>query len=160
MGTWDNNDGLHIKYGNDEASVSKGGELMIPHAGELTWVFDFTSADLNGTSTVIFDEILLPNDLILESAILDVDTAFDSASETATLTIGLIDQDRSTVIDADGIDATIAETDLDSVGAQVVCDGALVGTQLSNSGYLTMAAGTEAFTAGAGRLTVVGRMKA
>lgn len=47
---------------------------------------------------------------------------------TGTLTIGLEEED-GTVIDADGIDAAIAQAAL-VAGARIVCDGALIGTTI------------------------------
>ena len=65
----------------------------------------------------------IPGNSFIESATLRVLTAIDGT--TPTLTIGLVEKDGTT-IDADGIDAAIAESALDAVGETVLCDGALV----------------------------------
>lgn len=160
MGTWDNADGLHVRFGNDETVARTGGEKMKPFDGERQWVFDLTATDITDTTAVIMQEVLLPDNLFIDQARFDVTTAFDSASDTATLTIGLIRKDRTTALDADGIDVAILETSLAVAGDQVICDGALINTQLSNPGLLLIKYGTEAFTAGVGRLTITGHMLA
>ena len=69
----------------------------------------------------------IPANSFIVSATLRVLTAIDGT--TPTLTIGLVEKDGTT-IDADGIDAAIAESAIDAVGETVLCDGALVGARL------------------------------
>ena len=65
----------------------------------------------------------IPANSFIVSATLRVLTPIDGT--TPTLTIGLVEKDGTT-IDADGIDAAIAESALDAIGETVLCDGALV----------------------------------
>ena len=160
MGTWTNDDGLFIRFGTTEGEVQHAGDYR--GVGQLHEVvvevsFDWLDDVAVGTEQIISDTVRIPDGVHLKSATFYVETAFDSAGEAATLTFGLIDEDRSTAHDADGIDAAIAESAIDAVGDEITCDGALIETTLSNSGtpmLLTATVGTEAFTAGKGWLTV------
>lgn len=156
-----NSDGLWVAYGLDQVDVAAGGEVDV--AGELhtnEYLLEVGSTLSGTTSEYILGgrpngQPLIPANAIIVSATLYVLTAFDSAGEAATLSIGLIQEDGSTAIDADGIDATIAETAIDAVGDTIACDGALVGVSIgSANGYVTVTEGTEAFTAGKARLIV------
>lgn len=157
MGTWTNNDGLYIKYGVTEANEHKVGEYN--EAGGLH-VFEatilYTDLSAFGTTTILSDTAYFPSNAYIEGATLEVETAFTSGG-SATLTLGLIRKDRTTAIDADGIDATIAVAAL-TAGATIACDGALIGTRLSNVGLLTALAGTANFTAGKAYLRVTYRI--
>lgn len=151
MSTWLNNDGLYIKSGTDEAEINVAGENSTDGNTRVV-EFDITYADLaaTGTEGILSDVTHIPDGVFLESATFTVTTAF--AGATATLTFGVIDKDRSTAVDADGIDAAIAVTAIDAIGDVIVCDGALVGTTLTSGGLVTATEGTAAFTAGAGKL--------
>src|SRR5690554_6728287 len=82
---------------------------------------DFDCTDL----PVVADGVVIGNagDVIVGARV-EVLTPLDSSGNNATLTIGLRDADNN-AIDDDGIDAAIAEADLDTAGKQVVCDGAM-----------------------------------
>lgn len=157
MGTWTNSDGLYIKYGVDAATQHKVGEYE--DAGGLH-VFeaqiDYSDLSAFGTTKILSDTAYFPSNAYIESAVLEVETAFTSGG-SATLTLGLIRKDRSTAIDADGIDATVAVAAL-TAGATIACDGALIGTRLSNVGLLTALVGTANFTAGKAYLRITYRI--
>jgi hypothetical protein len=146
-----NADGLTQAYGTAEANVETGGKVVEGQYSKLVINFDY--ADLNSTTEEIVSEQVLPDNVNLKSAELYISTAFVGA--TGTLSIGLIQaDDRSTAIDADGIDATIAVTAIDAIGDTVSCDGALIGTVITEPGLVTMTNGTADFTAGVGKLTL------
>ena len=157
MGTWTNDDGLYIKYGTTEATAALGGEVMTME-GEHKAVISFGYDDLAafGTTKIMSDNVVIPNGALIKSALLYVETAFSTAS-SPTLTIGTIDQNRSTVTapddDADGIDATIAASALGDA-VTVTCDGALIGDVLGDSVLITMLVGTADFTDGRAKLTI------
>ena len=127
---WVNDDGLVVKFGTEEADRGKGGIFTDKMYGDCTvYEFDIRAAELEPL------------------------VAFTSGG-AATLTIGLYDTDRTTALDADGIDAAIALTAIDTVGEKVTCDGALVNTVLSNDTPCLVGAtvGTAAYTAGRAKL--------
>jgi len=163
-------DGLTQVYGprstTDKAVTRKlnsGGMIQ-----ELVVDFDYThlgstiatwlDEDASGGSTVDSPSGLhafVPANATIIDCVLHVKTAFDSAGDSATLTLGFYNS-AGTAIDADGIDATVAETAIDAAGDVVVCDGALaanVDVGAANA-YIAGIYGTEAFTAGEARLVV------
>lgn len=154
MGTWLNSDGLYLRFGTDEdTNTVTAGEFNVVGENRVTEiVFDYADLAATGTATILANTVAIPAGARIEKANLYVETAFASAG-SATLTIGTIDQDRSTVIDADGIDAAIAVAAL-TAGATIACDGAQVGTTLANTALITATEGTAAFTAGKGVLRI------
>jgi len=156
---WMNEDDLYIKYGTAEAGPNKGGALDTggSELAEIIWEFNFSDLAATGTEKIMSDVAVIPDNFFIKSAQLHVSTAFVGA--TATLSIGLLQaDDRSTAIGTSeiGIDDTIAVTAIDAVGDTVDCDGAIVGTKLTEAALLTMTEGTAAFTAGVGRLVIKG----
>jgi len=154
MGKWYNADGLIVKFGTTEAEPTFGGEYRTPTSTRII-EFEINAADLEafGTPTFLSDTVKLPNGVLLEAAEFVVLEAFTSAG-AATLTFGLYDDDEATAYDADGIDAAIALTAIDTVGEKVTCDGALVGTVLANNtpSYVAATVGAANYTAGKGVL--------
>jgi hypothetical protein len=174
MGTWTNNDGLFIRYGDDEAEVAKGGQLSTDgslHEVEaiLPWT-DFDSATpLLPHSTDSFG-VVLPKGARIEEIETVVHAAFTSSGTigSSTLVLGLKKgSDRSTELDHDGFTTTSATgtaLGLATVGTKTVIRvgstgaGALLGTTLAENGVLVAsnsAHGSHPHTAG----TVVIRIR-
>lgn len=156
MAEWINDDGLRIRFGTDKATPALGGESTTDGNNRVVTV-DLAYGDFAafGTEKIIAEGVHIPDGAVIKDATFHVSTAFTSGG-AATLSFGLIDRDRSTAYDADGIDATIAKTAL-IAGATINCDGAVVGKLISNGGtdvMLTATVGTAALTAGAGQLVV------
>ncbi len=86
----------------------------------LSYTFSFDDLPV---ATLDEAQQTIPANAFIVSATLRVIEAIDGT--TPTLTIGLVEKDGTT-IDADGIDAAIAEAAIDAVGETVLCDGALV----------------------------------
>lgn len=152
MADWTNSDGLEVRFNGPEAGAT-GAQMVGGAAKELVLDFDFATAV---TAAADGHEAFVPAGSYIKKATLIVKDAATS-SGTATLTIGLAQKD-GTVIDADGIDATIA---LAALGAAkvVLCDGALAGGTASvgaNNAYVytTPTTAGDAFTAGTGRLVI------
>ncbi len=151
--TWLNDDGLYIKFGATEAVPTKGGEILAD--GELhvhTIVIDFGDLLAFGNETILADNLIYPDGARMEKAEFVVESVF--AGATATLDLGIIEVDRSTAVDADGIDAVIDVVDLDAVGDVIDCNGALIDTSPATGGLYTATVGTADFTAGRGILRV------
>lgn len=161
MGSWRNNDGLEVRFGTTTAIPSTVGVVSDNSDVETMIVLIDTASDhfpsATGTDTM-YDPargVAIPSGSLIRACTLVTLTAFDSSGDNGTLTIGLYQEDGSTAIDADGIDAAIAQTAMDAVGETVNCDGALVnGVALTADGYLTLNNGTSAFTAGKALLTI------
>lgn len=153
MADWTNSDGLEVRFNGPEAGATGAGVSTLGSVKNLVVDFDFATAI---TAAADGHEAFIPAGSYIVGAYLIVTTAATSAG-TATLTIGLAQKD-GTVIDADGIDATIA---LAALGAAKVvrCDGALAGGTASIGSangyvYTTPTSGGDAFTAGAGKLVI------
>jgi len=149
---WTNSDGLEVRFTNPEAGQTGAG-VIGGAVKDLIVDFDFATAI---TAAADAHEAFIPAGSYILSATLIVTTAATSGG-TATLTIGLAQKD-GTVIDADGIDATIALADLAATKV-VKCDGALAnGTNSIGSAngyvYTTPTTSANAFTAGRGRLVI------
>lgn len=149
---WTNSDGLEIRFTGPEANPS-GAEVVGGATKELVVDFSFGTAI---TAAAWAHESFIPAGSYIKKATLIVTEAATSGG-TATLTIGLAEKD-GTVIDADGIDATIALAALDA-NKVVLCDGALAGGTASVGAdnayvYTTPTTSSNAFTAGKGRLVI------
>jgi hypothetical protein len=125
-----NADGLTQQYGTKDAQ----NHLMRSHrvagaVGQLVIDFDVDNlpgfdegVDQSSTMTRFSEaQAFLPAHAWIMSATLLVTEEFDSAGNNSTLTIGTYEKD-GTVIDADGIDAAVAEAALGE-GDVVLCDG-------------------------------------
>lgn len=154
MGTWMNNDGLYIKYGPDEATAGKAGQFADGVAGQLVIEANITLTSLGTSAAIVDDNVFVPAGYMVTRVQLQTTTAATSGG-SATLNIGLIRRDRSTELDYDGLIAAAALATFNAVGEVVEVNtagqtgvGALVGTVLANSGYITADYDTAAFTAG------------
>jgi len=148
--SYEDSAGLSVRnhYGPKLISESEqlGGEVS---TGGLMkqgiWEFDYDNLPVNSTGEM---EMVIPNGAYIMSAQIEVVTAM--AGTSGTLTVGLEEGD-GTVIDVDGIDATVAQAALVD-NAVIQCDGALVGTQIDADGQLLVSTGG---TVTAGRFRVV-----
>ena len=154
MSTVTNADGLTRTYGTTEGAPVLGGKVSEGQLSKL--VIDFAFGDLSAFSVVkIMSDNVLPDNIHIKTCELYVPVAFVGA--TATLSIGLVQaDDRSTDIGTAniGLDDTIAITAIDAIGDTIACDGAIVGTTITESALVTMLVGTANMTAGQGILTI------
>jgi hypothetical protein len=174
MGTWMNNDGLYIRYGDDEAEVAKGGQYSTDgslHEVEAVLPYtDFDSATpLLPHSSDSFG-VVIPKGARIEEIETVVQAAFTSSGTigSSTLLLGLKKgSDRSTELDHDGFTTTAATgtaLGLATAGVKTTIKvgstgaGALIGTTLAENGVLVAsnsAHATHPHTAG----TVVVRIR-
>tara|TARA_R110000868_G_scaffold208123_3_gene457511 strand:- start:475 stop:951 length:477 start_codon:yes stop_codon:yes gene_type:complete len=152
--SYTNADGLFTITQNAQGGVRDNG--LNASNGIKTLVFEIKDATTLGTSDVNPqpNDAFIPAGSYITRASLVVTTAFTSGG-SATLGIGLQQAD-GTIIDADGIDATVAVAAL-AANKAVVCNGALVGGADgvgANGAYLSLVYATAAFTAGAGKLVI------
>jgi hypothetical protein len=155
---WLNDDGLLVAFGRDEAVLSRAGEYGTVAEGRhcVSVMIDLASLPTaaSGDEQIQDDSVTIPNGAFIEKIeVLVVEEPTTSGSPN--LDLGLVDQDRSTEIDFNGLlaaaDAFETGTDL---GALVVYDttttesGALVGTVLTNTGLITASADTADWTDG------------
>lgn len=125
--------------------------LIKTEGNEKLLVVDFNYDDLPTYGANGQMNIEIPADAFIVSAHLHVVTA--AAGSSAVYNIGLYQSD-STVIDADGIDASLAQATL-TEDAWIACDGALIGASIgAAAGQITVALASGSHTAGSYRLYV------
>lgn len=159
---WKNADGLAVRLGTLEGVSVKYGEYNVlgpQHVSEFKLEFGDMAAF--GTTTIHANEVFIPKGARIEKVQISVEKAFVGAS--ATLTLGLIQEDRVTLtgLSATGLVNAIAVASLVQgavldlvVGSTAV--GALVGVLAPQTvnGLLTSLAGTATFTAGIAKIRV------
>ncbi len=155
MGIWNNSDGLHVRFGLDTAKGAKvGSPSTMGNTKEI--VMKIIGTELGTTNEVLggVPNHELPDNAFIESALLIVTTAFTGAS--AKLDIGMVKaSDGTTEIDFDGIDVAIAVTALDDVDKDITCDGALIGTTITERAVLIATeSDANGFTAGEAQLII------
>jgi hypothetical protein len=150
--SWYNGDGLYIKYGPSEVTVTKGGQVnTIGSAHEVE--LKVTGTAIGSSSTLLWDDVIIPKGARIEEVTVLCETA--GTGTGATLNIGLIRTDRTTVYDADGLVTVLPLTSLDLAGERTTIiastatyAGALLGTTLAYNGIPVVDYDTAAFTAG------------
>lgn len=161
-----NADGLTVRYGTNEATVTRVGQFAGTTPGQHVVEATVDLVRLSALSTfgsdidvILDDAVTIPNGAMIEKVELTVMEV--SAGASATLDFGLIDQDRSTALDADGlIVAGTTGWHTSAIGTKVEYTqgstehGALVGTVLTNTGLLCAQVDGAAYTAGVVKLRV------
>ena len=149
------NTGLYQKYGLEQVVPMAGGEYKTygDHR-EIEFKIALTALTASDVIVAGTDNIEMPAGFTIEAVEVIADTAATSGG-AATLSIGLMRKDRSTLIDAVGLVSAMALTAIDTIGEKNVLTkgstgaGTLVGTTVgSNPGHFTAKFGTAAFTAG------------
>lgn len=169
---WNNSDGLMVLFGTDKARASRGGEYSILANGIhcVSVIVDLKgTATANGTfptaasgnELILADNVNIPNGAFITKVrvtVLKEPTTVGSPN----LDFGLVDQDRTTEIDFNGLIAagdawetggadlgTVFEYTLGTTEA-----GALIGTKITNTGLLSASPDTADWTAGILKLDV------
>lgn len=154
---WYDNAGLYRKFGTDKATAKTAGEYRKYgkyHEIEVT----ITAANLTQTETILDDIVVIPAGARIQEV--EVQTHTAAATGTA-IDLGLIQTDRSTEIDYNGLLAAAPLAIMDLAGERTIFTaattvpasatgtGALIGTTLTYSGHIS-ASMTDAtsFTAG------------
>lgn len=156
--SYTNADGLRVLTNADQgAELLQGGSANSTRRTLVVDIPAFTAIGASfGASDINVNHPVIPAGSVILGATLVMSVAADSAADNATLTIGTYNA-AGTAIDADGIDATVAQAVIDAPGDVVRCDGAQASGVLgycSVDAYIGMIYGTAAYTAGAGKLIV------
>lgn len=168
MGTWHNSDSLFVKFGTDAGvSTHRAGTYGNPANGsEMITEVVVNLSSLTQTETILNDVAFIPANAHITWV--EVVTIIAAATGTA-IDVGLINRDRSTEIDYNGLLAAFETGDMNAVGetrrfyethtvpASITGTGALVGQEMTTAGggYLS-ASMTDAtsFTAGKVKIRV------
>ena len=157
---WLNPDGLLVQFGTDRARPKLAGEFSTMMAGQHVVEVSIDLVSLSALSTfgsdidvILDDNVTIPAGALLEKVELVVTEV--TAGASATLDLGLYDQDRATAIDADGLIVAGTTTwHTGAIGTTVTYTqgstehGALLGTVLENTGLLTAQVDGAAYTDG------------
>lgn len=149
--------GLLNLYGTDAARTRRTGEYSIladgRHMVAVTIDLSALPTVASANKQIIDDTVTIPNGAFIEE--IDVLVTKETAGVNANFNLGLVDQDRATEIDFDGLlaaaDAFNGGTDLGSLTQYVLGTtevGALMGTKITNTGLIVGFADTADFTAG------------
>lgn len=159
---WKNNDGLSVFFGTQEGTSDASGEYRTDGPRRMVEVvidLDSLETQASGKQQIQSDTVTLPAGAIIEQV--DVLVTEETAGTNANLDVGLVKLDRSTEIDFNGLlaaaDAFNAGTDLGTLTSYVVGTteaGALIGTKLAYTGYITAAPETADWTAGVVKVRV------
>jgi hypothetical protein len=153
MGYLDNT-GLYVKIGPEVAVPSTGGEYKTyAELREIELTINLTAAGFpfGATNYILNDNVFMPSGVRIQEVETYVETA--GAGATATLDIGLMRTDRTTVTSANGLIAAKTVASMTTGEKAVITPGgtfagALIGTTTSNVNYVTARVNTANFTAG------------
>lgn len=155
---WLNSDGLLVNFGTNRARASRGGEYSRLNDGQhlVSVIIDLATLPTaaSGNEQIVADNVFIPNGAFITKVRVTV-LEEPVTGGSPNLDLGLVDQDRSTEIDFNGFlaaaDAFETGTDLGTVVEYVKGTteaGALVGTQITNTGLITASADTADWTDG------------
>jgi hypothetical protein len=162
---WLNNDGLLVRFGTERARPARVGEFSSLFNGQHVIELHIDLAALSVLSpfasdidVILDDTVTIPKGALLEKIELIV---MEASAGAGTLDLGLYDQDRTTVIDQDGLLAASTTGWAGAViGTTVVYTrataeaGALMGTVLTNTGLITAQVDAAAFTNGSIKIRI------
>lgn len=154
------NTGLYQKFGIEQTVTSTGGEYR-EGAGirtiELTVTLSAAAFPFGATNYIINDNVFIPAGVRIQEVETFVETA--GAGATATLDVGLIRTDRTTVTSATALVAAKTVASM-TTGEKVILTpgvtfaGALIGTTTANVNHVSIRVNTANFTAGVIRLRI------
>lgn len=155
---WLNNDGLYVKTAGEEGQVAKGGTYRSIGPLQITEVKLDLTVDATATSAIVGTAlgqggVFIPDGSFIERVEVVAEIAATSGG-SATLDVGIVRRDRTTAVDIDGLVAALALTAIDTAGeyANLVKGstgaGALIGTSITNGGYIVANRNVANFTAG------------
>lgn len=165
--TWTNSDGLHLKFGTEESTVTPGGEIC-PFGDQLEIVFNLDHSYIDSDTAKIIEGVRLPLGFQIERVRLVVEEAFDSAGDAFVLDMGLVDEDRSSNANDDALIQAEVQADIDAIGdiveytlasAGASGAGVSVGTVLTDHKLVTVSYDTAAPTAGHAKVTIFGHIE-
>lgn len=155
---WYNNDGLLVKFDLDRVRPSRSGEYTRMADGQhlVSTIIDLATLPTaaSGNEQILDDGVTIPAGAFITKVIVTV-LEEPTTLGSPNLDLGLVKLDRSTEIDFNGLlaatDTWETGTDLGTVVEYVKGStevGALVGTQLAYTGYLTASPDTADWTDG------------
>lgn len=149
---WYNNDGLYVKFGQEEGTVGILGEVRTSAVNrELVVTLDLTT--LASTDTILDYTTYLPSDAFIEEVTVESLVSATSGG-SATLSVGLYKSDTTTAISATGLVSALALATIGNAGTRNILTlgstgaGAKIGSTPGFPALISAKYGTAAFTAG------------
>lgn len=150
--------GLLQRFGTDQGRASRAGEYSIladgRHMVAVTIDLSALPTAASGNEQILNDDVTIPAGAFIEQVDVLV-TKEPTTSGSPNLDLGLVDQDRSTEIDFNGLiaagDGWETGTDLGTLFTYKLGTteaGALIGTKITNTGLITASPDTADWTAG------------
>jgi hypothetical protein len=143
--SWMNKDGLFIKYGNELAVPTTGGDYRMPgefREQEVT----INLADLTTSATIVADTTFFPKGMFIEQVEVVAD---DAAAGGTSVSVGLVKLDRTTALSTTAFVAALPIASMNADGEKTILTGgatyagAYVGATSAEPGYITaLVAGT------------------
>lgn len=150
---WLDNTGLYQKYGTEQTVTSTGGEYKtFGEFREIEVSLNLTAYPFGATNYIVNDNIFFPSGMRIQEVELYTETA--AVGATATLDVGLIRTDRTTVTSATAFVAAATVASLATAGTKTVITagstfaGSMIGTTTANVNHITVRVNTASFTAG------------
>ncbi len=153
--SWTNADGLTVLMHEEQGEVETTGRALGVRQTLVVELADATALGSSYSAAAGPTEAFVPANALIVSSHFIVETAFTSGG-SATLSIGLYNA-AGTTIDADGVDASIPMSAINTIGLAVVNDGVLVdgtATVGAANAYVGFDYNSAAYTAGSGKLVI------
>lgn len=160
---WFNSDGLYVKFGTNEATPGVAGEYgFLADGNDHVIEVRLDLATLTASNVIVDQNVWLPDNARITK--LEVITT-EAATGGTNVDVGLVRFDQTTEIDFDGLLVDFLTASMSTVGETIVLyqnttvpaatagTGALVGTVLTNPGYITAAA-SGTYTTGEVKLRI------
>lgn len=149
---WMNNDGLYLQDGVEKTVPEVAGDYKtFGPLREIEVKIDLTTLTTSA-NTILSNTVFFPK-MRIEEVTVEVQTAATSSS-SGTINIGLVKTDRTTELDYDGFVAAEVKGTYDTAGKKITYiagtskAGALIGTTLTEVGYLTAGLATAVYQTG------------
>lgn len=152
---WYNSDGLYVKFGTEEATVGAAGEYRTPGPQRMVELVIPDMTAVTATPVIQDYNVVIPKNARIEKVEVIVTTLCTDAGGNSVLNVGLKKTDNATELDYEAFVKAMALSVLNVAGETTVLTagatyaGDLIGTTLSENGYITVDYTTEAYTAGA-----------
>lgn len=161
---WVNADGLSVYFPGDAGTVARGGEIDADgqHWTEVEIDLTTLATVASANDKIVHETLFVPKNAQIEEVHVVATKAATGA--TATLSVGLVQFDRTTQLASTSLVNALAVTAIDTVGEMnkllvgSTGAGSAIGTVLANPYLITAKAGTADFTAGKVNVRVLWRV--
>lgn len=152
--TWNNNDGLMLKFGTAKTELASLGAYHNDGPKNcMEIVLDYAQMPAVASNSVVIDPTyVLPKGSIVERVEIINRVAFTSSGSSMTLNIGWVDLDGTSNVDVDAFVVAATQTELNDGGADLAgwIGAEVLGAPTTTAKLLTWEVDSQAATAGSG----------